>query len=134
MIEFDGIRNQGEHNKERVVFRIVEDGNIGSIMMHRALARIDERGERRIKNIVYETFWFPDVVVCSGELAIVYTKSGIFHKEKINDKGKKSHFFYWGRKVAQWSIPNTAVLFGKFSEWTGQFCEIERVGDADAET
>jgi hypothetical protein len=96
------IADAAEANRQRIVIRIGEDGDIGEYVVLLASALDDGKAASGAAKAAY---WFQDRAVSKGDIVILYTKSGK-NSEKLNENGHKSHFFYWG------------IGLTSFTEWT----------------
>jgi predicted Mrr-cat superfamily restriction endonuclease len=117
MIELISIKDQGNLTRERVVFRVVASGDIGSMIVLCAATRLRE-GATRLQNVVHHCYWFLDKKVEVGDLVILYTKDERSnYKIKSSEDGKNSHFFYWKLKETIWDKDFRSAVVGKFSGW-----------------
>ena len=66
---------------------------------------------------IRHTYWFPEKRVKTGDLVVLYTKSGS-DRTKKNKDGSTSHFFYWSLERPLWKRPNAAVVIGNLGAWT----------------
>lgn len=113
-IKIKSFADGGDITKERVVLRVLADGDIGSYALFRS-KEADDGGPLSGQKTAY---WFPDKTVKSGDLLVVYTKKGKTSK-KVLASGGTAHFFYWQLSEAIWGDDkqNLAVLF-LISEWS----------------
>src|SRR5688500_17539445 len=84
------VRDRGELEKERIVFQVSYNDDIGRYAIFETTASDDEQFSDDIKRI----FWFPERPVKTGDLVVLYTKSGN-DRIKKNKNGTTSFFFYW---------------------------------------
>lgn len=109
----DVLREPGNLEKERVVIKILEDGNVGNLMVATSTLQAEDRVSSKIKN----PYWIPDQDVNKGDLVVIYTKDGKKSSRK-NDSGSSSYFFYIGAGEALYTeINKTAVVFN-ISSWS----------------
>jgi hypothetical protein len=103
----------GNLDKERVVLAATDDVDIGKYVVMRS--KRGESGNPRSGS--KSAYWFPDLIVKSGDLVVVYTKKGKSSKKTL-ENGKVVHFYYWHLSAAMWgeSSNNTAVLLNVL-EW-----------------
>lgn len=110
-IKLKYISNKGDPHKERLVFTVLANTDIGSFAVFEALAVEDG-----VSNVVHDTFWFPDKQVRAGDLVVLYTKSGESN-EKMLDSGRRTHFFYWGSPRAKWSSTEKLPVVIAIAKW-----------------
>jgi hypothetical protein len=109
------IRNVGELDRERIVFRARYNLDLGDYSIFRAKAKNDE-----VYAVVSHTFWFPDSAAKEGDLVIVYTKAGK-QRRKDNEDGSSSHFFYWGLEAPLWNTSTFAPVILEIASWNAFF-------------
>lgn len=125
MIEFLSIKDAGNLDRERAVFRATEDGNIGRWMVHCAVTRQKEDG-LQLQNRLLDSYWFIEQDVNKGDLLVLYSKDpNLNYKEKRGEDNKITHFFYWRRDHTIWDRKNIAIVIGRFSNWQSQFLETD---------
>ncbi|MEX3022537.1 hypothetical protein AB4K05_23450 [Kluyvera sp. STS39-E] len=108
-----GLKEPGNLDKERVVIQILEDGNVGKLMV----ATTTQQAEDRVSSKINNPYWIPDQDVVKGDLIIIYTKDGKKNSRK-NEDGSSSYFFYIGMEQPLYTESNeTAVVFD-ISNWT----------------
>lgn len=105
------VADAGDINKERIVFQVINDADVGQYAIFRA-ANSDEM----VTTDVTHVFWFPDKSVSVGDHVVVYTKSGS-DKEKLLNSGSKSHFFYWGKSESLWGTDRYSVVILQVDTW-----------------
>lgn len=102
-----GIREPGNLDKERVVIEILEDGNVGTLIITSTSIQTENSVSPKIKN----PYWVPDQDVKKGDLIVVYTKSGK-KNTRVNEDNTSSYFFYIGIEEAVYGdSKNTPVVF-----------------------
>ncbi|MDR3456115.1 MAG: hypothetical protein P4N60_01610 [Verrucomicrobiae bacterium] len=111
-ITFKAIRDAGDLDKERSVFVVSADADIGGFLA--LLSPFSPEGTpfsgRRI------SYWFPDQTVKAGDLVVLYTRGGKTNSSQNKD-GSSSYFFYWGLKEAQFGVPKMGVVLLRAPEW-----------------
>ncbi|MBO5592125.1 MAG: hypothetical protein J5913_04100 [Prevotella sp.] len=90
-IAIDYIKNPGDLDKERIVFAVKNDEQLGKYLIAESVLTEDARFSARIKNV----FWFPDQELKQGDVVVLYTKSGSNNTIK-NEDGSTTYFYYWG--------------------------------------
>jgi hypothetical protein len=132
MIELIEIKDRGNLAMERVVFKVMEDGNIGSWMVYRARAPLEE-GKRILKSTIYDAYWFWDKEISAGDLVILYTKISPVGYKKKDALEQNSHFFYWGKDGPLWNNENRAIVYGQLTNWKTQFIAVNDPSSKDIE-
>ena len=66
----------------------------------------------------YNTYWFPDKRVKTGDIVVVYTKDG--RENEIEENGHRIHFLYWGLSMPIWSEEDRAPVLLHAPEWTSK--------------
>jgi hypothetical protein len=118
MLEISSFANPGVIENERLVIKVLSDLDIGSYAVLSS-AVSDEKAPTSGRKAAY---WFPDQAVKSGDLIVLYTKSGKNSKKDISN-GHTAHFFYWGYKEPMWGSLRTAVIL-RVAEWTHRVNEV----------
>jgi hypothetical protein len=101
----------GDLEKERLVLKIVKDVDIGDYAVFCTSISSDGKATAGPK----KAYWFPDDVVKSGDLVILYTKQGTSSTKELDD-GRTAHFYYWRQEQALWDSKHGAVVL-EISEW-----------------
>lgn len=124
MISFHSIKSAGDLDRERAVFRVEEDGNIGTQAILRNKYWVYD-GKNTLQSVVYDTHWFVDKDVKKGDLVVLYSKgSNVNSREKLSESGSKTHFFYWEREAPIWDKDRVALVIITLDQWTvGKFVE-----------
>lgn len=91
------IKDKSDLRNERVVISVLRDCNIGEYILFDTTY-----SDYQISNKLRHTYWFPDKKVQQGDKVILYTKEGEI-KEKNNESGNTSHFFYWELNETVWN-------------------------------
>jgi len=101
------IREPGNIEKERVVIEVLEDGNVGTLVISSTVLQTENSVSPKIKN----PYWIPDQEVKKGDLIVVYSKKGKRNNRKNSDN-TSSYFFYIGVEYALYEGgEDTAVVF-----------------------
>lgn len=90
-IAIDYIKDPGNLDKERIVFAVKNDEQLGKYLIAESVLLDNSRFSAKIKNI----FWFPDKELKKGDVVVLYTKSGNNNISK-NEDGSTTYFYYWG--------------------------------------
>ena len=107
------IKNAGIVKDERLVLKVLKDDDIGNYVIFKTTSFEDNS----VTNKVRHAYWFPDKDVQTGDLVVLYTKSGK-NVERYNDKsGHTSHFFYWGMKETIWGEKTDSAVLLEVGEW-----------------
>ena len=106
------IRNAGDLSKERLVFGVDGDTDVGDFAIFRA--RGDADGN--IYTTVSNAFWFSDFRAKAGDQVIVYTKSGKA-SQKRNDDGSTSYFVYWDEVGTLWDDIDYVPVLVEIATW-----------------
>ena len=111
-ISIRGVRNIGDLVKERIVFKVIANTEIGDYMVFSA----QSLGKKGISNRLSQSYWFPDGDVEAGDLVVLYTKTGT-DREKVNGNGSTTHFYYWGLEDTIWDEEESVPLLVNIEEW-----------------
>jgi len=113
-VEIQSVADKGNFEKERLVLKVIADTEIGDFL-------VIQTGfyDGSLTVGIYETFWFPYKSVSTGDLVILYTKSGK-DSEKLLKQGRRAHFFYWGLSSAIWNKKDRASVLLHAPEWTSK--------------
>ena len=90
-IAIDYIKDPGNLDKERIVFAVKNDEQLGKYLIAESVLIENTRFSAKIKNV----FWFPDQELKQGDLVVLYTKLGTNNINK-NEDGSTTYFYYWG--------------------------------------
>jgi hypothetical protein len=110
-LEIRSLADRGDHQKERLTLRCVNDTDMG----HYALLQTSSR-DGVVNTGVKRTIWFPDKLIQTGDLVVVYTRQGT-QSEKVLTTGKKAHFLYWGFSVPIWEEDDAGAVLLHAPEW-----------------
>ena len=110
-LEIQSVVDQGRADRERLVLRVRADMDVGDYI----LIQSDFQGDS-VTIATHHTYWFPYKAVKSGDLVVLYTKSGWIN-EKVLPDGKRVHFFYWGLDEPIWSGEDRAPVLLHAPEW-----------------
>jgi len=103
--------DKGDFEKERLTIKVTSDCDVGDFLLLRAGYR-----EGSVTTDTHNIFWFPDKQVETGDLVVVYSKSGR-QSTKALRSGKTAHFFYWGSDTTLWNGNTTAPVIMHCPEW-----------------
>lgn len=90
-IVIDYIKDFGDKEKERVVFRVSQPTNLGLYVV----AESAKVGEASISSLIKNVYWLPDQELKTGDLVVLYTKEGV-KRSVLNEDGTTTYFYYWG--------------------------------------
>lgn len=90
-IAIDYIKDSGNLDKERIVFSVIANGQLGKYLM----AESEMLEGARFSAQIHNTYWFPDQEIMVGDRIVLYTKIGTPNVTE-NEDGSKIYFFYWG--------------------------------------
>lgn len=105
--------DKGDIDNERIVISIIASDDIGHYAVFRSGKNSKGDG---ITTKVYNTFWFPNEEVKTGDLIVLYTKAGIASSTTNND-GTTTHFYYWGLSSPIWNNDNSVVTLVATPNW-----------------
>lgn len=105
IIEKINERDFGNLEKERIVFKVTEDGDLGKYI----IAKTHTIGSHSISSVLSEVFWLPDQLVKKDDLVVLYTKRGARNSNQ-NQNGTTSYFFYWGLEESLTNEPNNGIV------------------------
>lgn len=111
MLEFKYIKDRGDLNLERVVFKASLDCDLGRFMAFKA-----KKAEEGISNKIEFPFWFPDKKVKQGDTVVLYSKKKRSN-EKSNQDGSTSFFYYWGQETPMFTENDDCVLLIETKRW-----------------
>ena len=106
------VANKGDLKKERLVLQVCADADIGEYIL---LQTVYESG---LTTHTYNTYWFPDKKVKTGDIVVVYTKEG--RENEMYENGHRIHFLYWGLPMPIWSVEDRAPVLLHAPEWTSK--------------
>lgn len=101
----DYIRDAGNLDKERIVFKVEGDTQIGSYLIAETHLMENARFSSKIQNV----YWFPDMALKVGDRVILYTKKGESNMS-INEDGTTNYFFYWNLEKSHLKSDNPCVV------------------------
>lgn len=109
-LKITAIREPGNLQKERIVMKVQAPVNVGEFVLLQT-----GFNENAVTNGVYNTYWFPDKEVNTGDYVVLYTKAG-----KLSDvvfKDVKSHFFYLANSAPIWNESNRSAVLMYAPDW-----------------
>ncbi len=104
--------DSGVPNMEALHLRVISDDNIGRYIVIDTVQA--EPG--KVSSLVKNAYWFPDTVVRSGDLIILYTKPGSNSQVK-NPDNTTTWYFYWGHKKTLWNNSQSSAVLVKSEAW-----------------
>lgn len=113
-IEIRSIADKGNYEKERLVLKVLSDTDIGDYLVIQT-----GFNDGSVTIGTYQTFWFPYKSVSTGDLVVLYTKSGNENERELK-LGKRTHFFYWGLNSAIWIREDRAPVVLHAPEWASK--------------
>ncbi len=90
-IAIDYIKDSGNLDKERIVFAVKNDEQLGKYLIAESVLLDNARFSANLNNI----FWFPDQELKQGDVVVLYTKSGN-NNTSVNEDGSTTYYYYWG--------------------------------------
>ncbi len=111
-LQISTIRGKGSLNDERIVLKVLDDGDMG----HFALLQTGVR-DSTVNIKVFHAYWFPWHKVFAGDLVVLYTKAGSSRQKSI-DEGETAHFFYWDLSQAIWGEEDRGVVLLHAPIWS----------------
>ena len=111
--KIDGLKEPGNLDKARVVIQILEDGNVGKLLV----ATTTQQAEDRVSSKIKTPYWIPDQDVVKGDLVVIYTKNGKTNSRK-NNNGSSSYFFYIGVEQPLYTEDTKTVVVFDISNWS----------------
>jgi hypothetical protein len=115
MLEISSFADPGTHEKERVILKALADLDIGNYAVLCSTIS-DRKSPTAGPKIAY---WFPDGDVKSGDLIVLYTKSGQNSKKDIAGD-HTAHFYYWSREDTLWGTGKRTAVILRVAEWIHQ--------------
>lgn len=110
--KINGLREPGNLEKERVVIEILEDGNVGTLIV----ASTKQQDEGSVSSGIKNSYWIPDQDVQKGDLIIIYTKAGK-KNNRVNPSNSTSYFFYIGLETPLYNENDETVVVFDISYW-----------------
>lgn len=111
-VRITSIADQGNYAKERIVMRALSPIDIGKF----AIFEAEKSKDGGVTNAIFSTYWFPDKKIKTGDLIVLYTKSGTSGTKELSN-GRLTHFFYWSEDVAKWSTSKRAPVLLAIDDW-----------------
>lgn len=108
------VADKGDLDRERLVLQAKRNADIGDFLLIRTSV---EDGE--VTTDVSDSLWFPYRPVRTGDLVVVYTKSGADRKKRI-EGGRTAHFFYWGQDASLWGDEEFAPVLLHAPDWVSK--------------
>jgi hypothetical protein len=111
-LEISSFADAGHASRERLVLRVLSPTNVGEYMIIRSMISRDGGPTSGRKT----AYWFPDKRVNTGDLVILYSKSGTTGEKKLKT-GSTAHFFYWGLESPVWGEGKYGATVAYLTEW-----------------
>lgn len=112
IISIDYIKDAGSIEKERIVFAVNGDGQLGKFL----IAESQTLDESRFSSLVKNPYWFPDRKIKAGDRVVLYTKKGV-NNVVDNKNGTHTYFYYWGLENSHLVTDRACVVLFETS-WT----------------
>src|SRR6185437_7216541 len=113
-IEIRSLIEKGDLERERLTLRVLKDADVGDFLVMRS----GHNGED-VTTDIHNAFWFPYAKVESGDLVVLYTKSGSIKSRPLTT-GKTAHFFYWGLVDPIWATSHVSAILLFAPDWQGR--------------
>lgn len=111
-IVVDYIRDAGDIDNERIVFKVTKDTQLGKFLIAESSELDNSRFSASLKNV----YWFPDQDLKVGDVVILYTKKG--GRNVIdNEDGSKSYFYYWNLEESHLKGTNPCIVILNAASW-----------------
>jgi len=115
MVEISSVADPGVGEKERLVIKALAEVDIGKYAVF--VSSVSSSGS---PTAGWKTaYWFPDAAIKSGDLIVLYTKSGESSKKDLGS-GRTAHFYYWGLDKTLWGTGKKTAVILRIAEWTHQ--------------
>ena len=111
-IVIDYIRDAGDIDKERIVFKAEKDTQLGKFLIAESYELDNSRFSSSLKNL----YWFPDQEIKSGDRVVLYTKAGGRNIIE-NEDGTKSYFYYWNLKESHLKGDKPCIVILDAASW-----------------
>jgi hypothetical protein len=114
-VEIKYIADAGVEAKERLVLSVLREDDIGNYVVFDTTLT----GQGQVSNRMRHSYWFPDKKVRSGDLVVLYTKTGT-SSEKQNTDGSTTHFFYMNIDRTVWNTDGDCAVLLHVDNWKVQ--------------
>lgn len=104
-LEIAYIKDSGNLEKERTVFKVTQPTNLGIYLVSLSAETSENTFSSHIRNV----YWLPDQELKPGDLVVLYTKKGE-KRSTINEDGSTTYFYYWGLEKPMNSVEKTCVV------------------------
>ena len=111
-LEIQSFTAPGDLINERLVLKASASLDVGDYAIFQSTKSGD--GKATAGNKI--AYWFPDSDIKSGDLVVLYTKSGTRGAKQL-ESGKTAHFFYWGLQTPIWKDENVGAVVLLVDEW-----------------
>ena len=105
------VKDAGIKSKERIILQAINDCDIGTYLLFDTTYK-----GKYISDKVRHSFWLPDKKVKNGDKIIIYTKEGE-EKNKSNNDGNSSYFFYWGLDTTIWNKEEDCAVLIRIEDY-----------------
>jgi len=114
-IEISSFADAGDYQRERIVIRVQSDVDIGEYAVFCSAVSSEGNPTAGRK----QAYWFPDGIVKSGDLVVLYTKRGTTSRKELKP-GRTAHFYYWGQEMALWGGAGNAAVVLQIEDWNSK--------------
>jgi len=114
IFEIRRIADPGDLDDERVVLKALGPGELGDFALF--AARRSQDPGKVLSGRIRSAYWFPNRQLKTGDLAVLYTKSGRQSEKKL-EGGSKTYFFYWGLEEPIWGDEHYKPVLVEVSDW-----------------
>ena len=114
-ITIDSFVDCGLLDKERVILKVFEDGDLGDYTALLSKKNVKD-GENISSAGKQWCYWFPNVDVKKGDLIVLYSKKGNQKTKEIN-ANSTARFFYWGFDEPIWVGHKYNLVLLYSEEW-----------------
>jgi hypothetical protein len=116
------IEHAGDLERERVVFNVLREDNIGFYLLLHTGATDEGQATGRVRG----TFWFPDRKVKGNDLVVLYTKEG-YSRRVIDGDGTSTFVYYRGLRDAVLKKSNSALVLLRAATWQSMALSVGQV-------
>lgn len=110
-LELRSIIAPGDLKNERLTLRALSNLDVGDYLVAQTML-VDDYPTTSFDHMI----WFPFKEIESGDLVVIYTKSGD-SREKVLSKGNKAHFFYLDLKSPIWDEAGKGAIVLHTPSW-----------------
>ncbi len=113
-IKIQEIKDRGNIEKERAVFVVQTDCELGSFFAFKT-QKMEVEGQ--VSSDIKHPFWFPDQAVKKNDIIVLYTKSGN-DKQKQNSDSTTTYFYYMDEKSSIYGNEEDRILLVHSDSWS----------------